>query len=201
MSSCTRFAAWVVAGMVSGCATVEAPPPTPAPASGPEFANAGFEAEAPPGQRCPIRWICTVHADPSAFRFELDETTPFEGRRSLRIEPSGNEPWAVVSQGLPVGRWEGATLRLTFALRLSEVTGKGAGPFFLAQSGVGRRVGHKQQLLLGTAGWQRVAMDFEVPPGTVLMELGAILDGKGRIWIDDLKVEVLRAPEAGKKPV
>jgi hypothetical protein len=41
----------------------------------------------------------------------------------------------------------------------------------------------------GTRGWQRYAISLPVPPGTERAEIGAMLQGKGTLWLDDVELE------------
>jgi hypothetical protein len=140
-----------------------------------------------------------MHADPDSFRFFHDETAPAQGKRSLCIEPLKQEPWAAASQGLfDMAQLRGARVRFSAKVRLDAVTGNGAGPFVSAQGTGGAVVARESRLLQGTQGWQRVEVEMDVPPGTTLVEVGVTLEGRGRVCLDDARLEIHRV---GKSPV
>lgn len=195
-------AAWAFfsAGL-AGCAAAPEGAPTarppaagalaPAPAVRPiALRNAGFEDPMTADRRCAPGWDCTMHSDPTSFRFFAHEEA-VEGRRSFCVERVRDEPWALVTQAFdgPAVR-SGARLRLSMAVRLEGVTGAGAGPWALVQ---GAPPINPQQLVRGTGGWRRLSVDVTVPPGRHVVEVGAALEGPGRACFDDVRLEVLPA--------
>jgi hypothetical protein len=159
--------------------------------------NPGFEDPAI-ARPCPVGWDCTMHADPRSFRFFHDQAAPAAGKASLCIEPSGREPWGIASQGVfdDIVALRGARVRFSAAIRVENVTGDGAGPYVMAR--VGRDLAHDKRLISGTHGWQRIAVEIEVPREAPFIELGVSLEGKGRVCLDDVLLEVIQPP---KKPV
>jgi hypothetical protein len=189
-------AAFVVAALVGACAAgPQAPGP---PIAGNELValqNAGFEADPPADSRCPPKWGCPMHSDASSYRYFLDEAAPAEGRRSLCIERVRDEPWALATQGLFDTNLRGKRLRLSIAVRTEGVTG-GAGAFVLVHGGAGNGLFHDERLIKGTQGWQRLDLEFTVPAEAAIVEVGATLHGPGRLCIDDVRVEIVRAPKS-----
>ena len=191
-----RRAAFVLSvGALAGCAAVPQPaPPVPAPPrtaapAAPTLVlrNAGFEAELAPDQRCAPGWDCTMHNDPRAFRFFLEEGGP-EGRRYLCVERVHDEPWALVTQGFDGPAIRGARLRLSMAVRVEGASGEGAGPWALVQ---GNPPINPRRLVRGSAGWQRLSVEVAVPANRTMLELGATLEGPGKACFDDVRLEVL----------
>jgi hypothetical protein len=171
---------------------------TPAPAFAPHaiaLKNPGFEDPAA-ARPCPVGWDCTMHADPKSFRFFHDESAPAAGRASLCIEPAGKEPWGIASQGVfDIAALRGARVRFSAAIRLEGVTGAGAGPYITAH---GATHAEDKRLATGTHGWQRVAVEIDVPAGAPFIEVGVSLEGRGRVCVDDASMEVVQGP---KRPV
>ena len=198
MRSVSRFLALAAVLGLGGCASAPEAPPLPREVP---LQNAGFELPAEADRNCAVRWGCSMHADPKSFRFSVDATVAAEGRQSLRIEPVGREPWAIAAQVIRDLRLRGARLKLTFAMRTEGVTGKGAGPFVEVQDGEGKRLGTHQEFFQGTSDWTRRSIEFTVPQGMYQFEVGTILEGRGKVWIDDFRLEVLDGGAAPKKPV
>jgi hypothetical protein len=198
-----RCAAALLPLVLAACA---AQPPGPAispvpPASraatvpgGLKLADPGFESEMPAARNCPLQWTCQVHVDPKSFRITTDRNDAAGGGQSLLIEKVGPEPWATVLQSVPAGEALGKRIRFTLAVRMEGVAGRGAGPWILLRgpSGV---IEHKETLSTGSSGWRKVAVEVDVPPQTERIEVGAILEADGRLWVDDAFLEIL--PAAG----
>lgn len=158
------------------------------------LADPGFESEIPAARNCPLQWTCQVHVDPKSFRIATDAIDAAAGRQSLLIEKVGPEPWVTVQQSLAAREALGKRIRFTLDVRMAGVAGRGAGPWILLRgpSGV---IEHKETLSTGTSGWRKVAVEVDVPPQTERIEVGAILEADGRLWVDDAFLEIL--PAAG----
>lgn len=189
-----------VAAALALAACASAPPAPTVPAaprtSVVALANAGFEADMAAGARCPPQWGCSAHADPGSYAFVMDPALRTEGRQSLRVEQVRSEPWALATQYRVAGELRGARVRFSVSLRLEGVTGNGAGPVFLAQTGSGVTLASKQDLAKGTADWRRATLEFVVPRGADGFEVGLLLEGPGKAWIDDARLEVLELPQS-----
>lgn len=160
--------------------------------------NAGFEEDAAAGYRCAPKWSCTMHANPESFKFLLDETQPASGKRSLLVQPAAHqEPWALVMQMAPdFAKLRGARVRFSLAVRMEGVQGKGAGPMAIVQWPWGADLNHWKSQESGTSGWKRMQVEFVVPKEGGLLEVGAILEGNGKVWIDDARLEILEPAPA-----
>ncbi len=191
-----RLAALALAGLAAACATT-APPPAPAsaapkatalPPPALALANAGFEAEFAAGRACPPRWACSVHADGSSFRFAPDAASATEGRQSLLVERVGQEPWATVPQSFRAQALRGQRVRYSIAVKTQGVEGDGAGPWLLVNGGA-EVLEHQVRRVRGTGDWQRHAIEIVMPAGAETLSVGATLEGGGRAWFDDARLE------------
>ena len=186
----------LAAGFTGACAS---PPPAaparPAALRAIALKNPGFEDPAVT-RPCPVGWDCTMHNDPKSFRFFHESQSPASGKASLCIEPTGNEPWGIASQGVfDIVPLRGARVRFSAAIRVEGVTGEGAGPYVMAR---GATLAHDKRLVNGTQGWQRISVEIDVPAGAPFIEVGVSLEGRGRACLDDALFEVIRDP---KNPV
>lgn len=182
--------ALVIAALLAGaCAT----PSPPAVMRAIALKNPGFEDPATT-RKCPVGWDCTMHADPNSFRFFHDEAAPAAGKASLCIEPAGKEPWGIASQGVfDIKALYGARVRFSAAIRVEGVIGDGAGPYVMAR---GAGLAHDKRLVNGTHGWQRISVEIEVPEAAPFIELGVALEGRGRVCLDDVLLEVVQVPKS-----
>lgn len=155
------------------------------------LANPGFE-DGPAQPSCARGWYCSMHADPTSFRFTLDESGGAGGKRSLCIEPVKREPWGMATQALLDPQLRGKRIRFSLAVRTEGVAGRGAGPIIVAHGGSGQRLAHVERWVGGTQGWQRLSVEMDVPADARDVQMGGELDGRGRACIDDARLEVLR---------
>jgi hypothetical protein len=168
-----------------------APPPKAVEAPlKPVLVNAGFEGGLAASNACPERWACSVHADGSSFRFSTDASTFAEGRQSLLIERVGKEPWAIVTQSFRAHSLRGQRIRYSIAVRTQDVDGEGAGAWLLV-NGDEVMLEHQVRRVLGTKDWQRHVIEVVVPARADTLSVGATLEGGGRAWFDDARIEVL----------
>lgn len=192
------MSAAAMVAVLSSCATAPVPQGTPL-----AVRNAGFEADSPPDTNCTTDWGCVMHADPRSFRFFIDEKAPASGKRCLCIEPITNQPYGkAVQSRLDPEVWGGALVRVSMSVRLENVTGPGAGPILVAHDSAGfaakprtSYVRYSEKLVNGTSGWQRVETELLIPPETVSIEFGALLQGAGRACFDDVRLEFLQKPK------
>jgi hypothetical protein len=47
--------------------------------------------------------------------------------------------------------------------------------------------------VIGTTGWQRYDIVLDLPPGAERIAFGAALAGPGKVWVDDVRLEVVNA--------
>lgn len=202
-----HVAGWIaVAGLAASCASVELPRAAPQAPGRIALPNGDFEKAYK--VTCPPDWSCVSHADPFSFRYYIDESRPGEGKRSLCIEPKGREPWGKAAQAMPQGPWRGRRVRFSMLVRIENVArsqeGMGAGIFAFAHTAtasatvpskrgpvqVGSLV-RSEKLIDGTADWQRLSVELDVPRDTNVLEVGVTLIGTGRVCADDAVLELL----------
>jgi hypothetical protein len=179
------LAALLAGAGLAGCASA----PEVSSARTVTLANAGLEEPTAPGVRCPPRWACNSHADPSSHRFFLDTAAPASGKASLCVERVTREPWAIATLAAQDAALRGKRVRFSLSVRVEGAT-DGAGPWVLVHGPYGNLL-HDQRLVKTTAGWQPMAIEFTVSPEARLVEVGAILEGPGKVCLDDARLEIL----------
>jgi len=155
-------------------------------------ANSGFEnsGEDRPGRTCPPQWWCTMHSDPTSFRFASVAGGP--NGRFLRAERVKNEPWALVTQTIPAKGLDGRILRVTSDVNTSQLKpgdGAGAGPIIRIYGPGGRVVAAEKSLRPVGAPWARASVELAVPPGAELIDIGVVMYGDGVADYDNVAVE------------
>lgn len=181
--------------VLAGCASGPGPAPPHQPRGAPlVLENADVELDPAPGRDCPLKWGCSMHADPGSFRFRVDESVAANGRRSLAVVRVRDEPWAVATQTVWLSpRHQGARMRYSLAVRSLSEGGAGAGAIFTAQNGSGVQVALAKRHAPSDGRWHRVELEFTVPERAVLIEVGGVLEGAGPAWFDDAHLELVEA--------
>jgi hypothetical protein len=155
------------------------------------LANPGFEAK--PADAVPAEgWASSVHGTANAYALELDSDVRHAGKASLRIRRIGSEPWGMIQQSLPAAGLTGRTLEFSAWLRTDHVEGDGAVLVMRTlANGAVDKVEFMAPAVTGSRGWKRYTMRFAVPRVASVLEIGAMLEGPGTLWIDDAALVVL----------
>ena len=158
--------------------------------------NPGFESRNPGLHGNPEGWTTVQHAGPLSYTFKLDTETRRGGERSLRIDNVGPEPFGQIFQQLSAAALRGKTVRLSAWLKTKDATGGGAGLTLQAMQG-GATIAHNHMTgntLKGTADWTRHEITLAIPKEADRVEVGAMLQGPGTLWLDDVELDVIASP-------
>ena len=156
--------------------------------------NPGFESTKPGARGDPEGWTGIQHAGPLSYTFKLDTAVHHDGERSLRIDNVGPEPYGAVFQQLRADALRGKTVRLSAWMRTRDtgesVTGAGAVLTLQAmQGGATIAWNHmKDAPVRGTTDWARHEITLAIPRNADQVEVGAMLHGRGTLWLDDVEV-------------
>jgi hypothetical protein len=178
-------------------APVVTPPPSAAKPAAPAVAgavpviNAGFESTAP-GRRNndPEGWFSHQHAGDLSYRFAVDPAEPRSGARSLRIENVGPEPYGAIAQSISAVSYRGKTARLTGWMRTRDTNNAGLTLIVLANGIPVANNFMANEAVKGTTPWKRYTITLPVPANAEFIEIGAMMQGKGTLWLDDVELAV-----------
>jgi hypothetical protein len=178
--------------LCAACAALAACAATPAPkAPGIALVNPGFESTAP-GHRNndPEGWFTFQHAVQPSYRFAIDTSDPHSGQRSLRIDNTGPDVYGAVAQSVEAKPLAGKTARLRGWLRTHEAS-EGGAVLILSALASGSPLAHNFMAdapVKGTTGWTRYTITLAIPERAERVEIGAMLQGKGSLWLDDVEL-------------
>ncbi len=189
---------------LGGCATPSSVPiATPAaavtqPAAAPaaprpeSLTNAGFESTRPGPRGDPEGWFSYQHAGPVSYQFSVDATERHSGERSLRIDNTGPEVYGAIAQGINARAWRGKVARLSAWMKTRDADDGGAVLTLLSlQTGATLAQNFMPDApVKGTTGWKRYTITLTLPPRTDKLEVGAMLRGRGSVWLDDVELEI-----------
>jgi erythromycin esterase-like protein len=123
------------------------------------------------------------------------------GRLRATRSPPESGAFATATSSLPVAEFAGRHVRYSGWIRTDRVRDAGfAGLWMRADAGERRGVAFdnmRKQGVNETRGWQRYAIELDVPSGTTNINFGALLSGSGTAWFDSLAIEVDGKPWTG----
>ena len=148
----------------------------------------------------PYAWLITGQ-DADDYRLRRDEDVARTGEASMRLAARGNRrnsQWAVSVQMVDATAYRGKRIRLAGYVKGDELR---SGGLWLRVDGI--LDGSYAMLALdntedrrveGTQDWTETEIVVDVPPESVTILFGAMINGDGTVWVDDLVLE--EAPDA-----
>jgi hypothetical protein len=167
-----------------------------------DLENPGFEDGLAP-------WVKSSQPYQTNFSVDVDETIAHSGSASALIQSNredakgnGKLTWSI-----DAAPYHGKRVRWSGYLRSETITtdtAEGRAGLWMNVAGTmqGLETGQLTVVALdnmmdrpvtGTTGWQRYDVVLDVPPGAERITFGAALDGPGRVWVDDVRLEVVSA--------
>ena len=162
----------------------------PAPPQGVALVNPGFESTAPGRRNDPDGWFSHQHAGEVSYKFALDTTDPHSGTRSLRIDNVGAEPYGAISQTVDARPYRGRTAHVSGWLRTRDSANAALTIVVLANGVVLANNFMADAPVKGTTGWKRYTVSVPVESHAEFIEIGAMMQGKGTLWLDDVDLQV-----------
>lgn len=135
----------------------------------------------------PIKWANFGNKD---YKIYSDSTNVKSGKFSVVIENDGDiSDYKALSFDLP-GNYDGKSIRLTGFIKTENVTGGYAGLWMridpqIAFDNMGNRG------ITGTTDWKEYEITLPLnPTKTDKILIGGLLVGKGKMWLDNLKITI-----------
>lgn len=161
--------------------------------------NPGFESTKPGVNGNPEGWATFQHAGPVSYDFVLDSGEKKSGTQSLRIHKFGPEVYGSATQVVPAGAMAGKKVRLSAWVRTKDIPSgrevRGAGAALVLVAVQGSAILESEMMrgskLRGTTPWTRHTIELAIPARATGVEVGAMLQGGGTAWIDDLELEIV----------
>lgn len=210
-----RFLAVLLPALLGACAGAPAPmvPTSQAPAAvapsptvtgatrAAALVNPGFESTKTGGRGDPEGWYSFQHAGDVSYRFAVDTADPHGGARSLRIDNVGPEPYGAVAQIVDAAPHRGTVARLSAWMRTRDANDQGAVLTLLVlQDGATLAQNFMPDApVKGSTGWTRYTITLPVAPGANRLEVGAMMRGRGSLWLDDVELEFVSPAQASAR--
>ena len=142
-----------------------------------------------------VDWQATEHVEPGQYVFRTDTINPHTPPASALIRRTGTQTFGFIHQELKIpDGWQGKIARLSGFLRTEEANDAGGGLVIQALDGAGSVRAWdpmRDRLVRQTQPWQEYSVTIVIPPDTYKLRVGAMLQGGGSLWVDDLKLEIL----------
>jgi hypothetical protein len=165
-----------------------------------DLENAGFENGLAP-------WIKSSQPYQTNFSVDVDRGVVHSGNASALIKSNREDAKGngMLSWSIDAAAYQGKRVRWTGYLRSETITtgtAEGRAGLWMNVNGsmLGFDPGQTAMLALdnmmdrpviGTTDWQRYEVVLDVPPGAERIAFGAALDGPGKVWVDDVRLEVV----------
>ena len=136
-------------------------------------------------------WGFSQHAGEPAYIVSIDTTDSTDGKNSCRIERKLVQAWGMVNQWLPLDNATGKSIRLSAMIKSENL-----GPDGFDLNLVFRKANRKfistvgAKAVTGTNNWQRIEVTGNVPVNAAHLQITAVLNDAGTVWLDDVQVIV-----------
>jgi len=130
------------------------------------------------------------------YEYGLDQTVFDRGHASAFIQSLPEaKGFTSLAQWIKAGAFAGRRVRLTGVLKVRGVE-DWAGTWLRVDDAAGQTLAFDNtqapnRRLAGTGSWQRVDIVYDVPADGDVLCFGVILSGRGRVWVDRMKLEIV----------
>jgi serine/threonine-protein kinase len=126
--------------------------------------------------------------------FQVDDAVRHGGACSCRIESRNSHPssFAMMSQTIRADDYRGERVRLTGHLKTERL--EGMATLWMRIDGADGLLGIDktvEETVRGTSDWQQPHIVLDVPPSSKTIRFAVLVEGTGKAWIDDLKLEIV----------
>lgn len=141
----------------------------------------------------PVGWQRAPANSSNSYSITVDASLKHDGKASATIKSTcGDENgFGSLSQLISADDYHGRRVRLSGWLKSENA--KAAG-LWMRVDGNRRLLGFDNMLnraVSGTTDWKRYEVVLDVPPEAVNIFFGTLIDGKGQVWVDDFKLEIV----------
>jgi hypothetical protein len=135
------------------------------------------------------------HNTGNSYSFTVDTSAPYSAPSSARIHRYGQEDYGLLDQLVRIQpAWANKTARLSGALKTEKANDGGGALIIQTRLGDGSIItsNHMEDgRAKGTTAWKLYSVDVKIPNNAYHIRIGAMLDGGGTLWVDDLKLEII----------
>ena len=154
---------------------------------------AAVVAFARPSVQLPPEWILRGQS-PGQYEAGIGQGGIARGSdaKFLRHVTGSGDSWSTLMQSVSAEQYRGKRVRFEAKVRTEGVSNWGGLWMGVVEGGKQSAFYNtQQQPLAGDSGWQTRTVVLDVGTGASAITFGAICAGKGTVWIDELKFEVV----------
>lgn len=141
-----------------------------------------------------LDWRAAEHVQGGQYLFKADTQNPYSGNSSALIRRTGEQIFGFLYQEIKVPEcWRNKIAHLSGFLRTEDAADSGGGLVIQAVNGSGnvRAFDHmNDRLARNTTPWKPYEVSITIPPDALTLRAGAMLQGGGSLWVNDLKLEI-----------
>ncbi|HSK71475.1 MAG TPA: nuclear transport factor 2 family protein [Pyrinomonadaceae bacterium] len=153
------------------------------------------EPLAPTAPAMPVGWVRTPPgSNAERYLITVDTNVKRRGRASATVKfdcGEAKESWSSLAQIIAADSYRGRRVRLTGWLKTENADSAG---LWMRVDGERRMLGFdnmSNRPVKGTTDWRQYEVVLDVSPEAVNLFFGTLFEGKGQIWADDFKLEVV----------
>ena len=140
-------------------------------------------------QKLPDNWL---QWGSSGYLLSIDTTNKHSGNNSILIHPSENRTkgsFGCAAYSIPAN-YKGTAIELKAYMKLLDVTDGTIGLMLRIDGASGNLQfdNMMQYNITGTSDWTQYSVKLPYPVNAKIIYIGAILSGKGKLWIDDFEL-------------
>ncbi len=137
-----------------------------------------------------------VGTHPEDYEFSVDKSVAHGGKASglLKSRSAEAKAFGALSQSIKADDYRGKRLRLSGYVRADGVIGWAGLWMRVDAPKAGQPIAldnMHERPIKGTSDWVRYEVVLDVSSDAAIIVFGALLDGAGQIWVDDLKLEIV----------
>jgi len=140
----------------------------------------------------PDGWI-SAGSHPKDYKVSMDSDVAYSGSVSALLESrsEGARGFGTLMQQCEPGPYSGKRVRMTGYVRSRDV--RGWAGLWLRVDGEGRSLAFdnmRDRPIKGSSKWKQYNIVLDVPEGAKALAYGVLLSGAGKVWVDDIKIEI-----------
>jgi hypothetical protein len=146
----------------------------------------------------PVGWIRTPANSSSGYLISVDKTNKHghSGSATIKFGCGDENGFGSIGQFIAADNYLGKRVRLTGWLRTESAD---SAVLWMRIDGNRRTLGFDNMInrsVTGTSDWKQFEVVLDVPAEAINVVIGSFIQGKGQMWVDDLKLEVVGASVA-----
>ncbi len=129
----------------------------------------------------------------SSYSITIDETTKHSGKASAQMKFSGEQAngFSGIGQNLQATSYRGKRVRISAWIKTDEEARAQIWCGVYTAKNMAAFDNMDSRPVKGKTDWQQYSVVLDVPPESLMLNFGVMTMGKGTVWTDDVKVEVV----------